>query len=64
MGIRSFFGFAPSGDDTMGRAGTEQQEQARRDSFERTGHASFGVSYSDPEIIVNPPERRRNSHRD
>jgi hypothetical protein len=64
MGIRSFFGFSSPGSDTMGRAQSPAKEQARIDRFEATGHASYGVAYSDPEIIVNPPRRRRNSHRD
>ena len=64
MGIRSFFGFSSSGTETMGRAGTEEQERARRDRFEQTGHASSGYTFSEPEIVTGPPKRRRNSHRD
>lgn len=64
MGIRSFFGFGSPGTETMGRAGTPEQERALRDRFESTGHASPGYSYSEPEIAENPAPRRRISHRD
>jgi hypothetical protein len=58
MGLKNFFGFGSSENDTMGPAGSETQEKARRNRIEETGHASEGYAADRDELISMPTDKR------